>query len=663
MAGLGCSTLFEILSLFLRPSFDLSCHVSPNQRSLIFPTFIFILLFIFSFFSHRSLSLSLEPTRFRARVCGYRLLNFTAEFVRIFSRCIDVEFSGVIFCFIEQSKRCGIWLIIIATLVKYDRRSVHWVRYQCWIEFEGMSDLSIYELEDIIWDDFEHSGDHIVPHPTDNQGSEDNREGDISKKPRLDITLIQSNEERVSKKLNKETNMMEKDSWSNMFDGVFAASGDADYAKDTPTVQSGDTKLSNHCFKSSNINSGSGLCTDEGIHKDSSDAVDRNSYNDLNLFSNDGDDKESSGLLYYGWPDVGSFEDVDRMLSNYDSSFGLGVTGNDDELVWFTSEDPARGLEETLNMDLKLPCSEPSALTNVSQDHEPRESDNKTSSFVSESNDELKDKDQKEQSRQQNLTEGLNADHCLGNWHQNKNLGHDSVDYMQSSGYLHQGHDHVPIQSTGGSMMTGIKSEIKASSQASGNDLAQCKKRFHMIENKIEFQGDTEGTRKGASAELDSLDLPDGSSLSTELDEISLEATAFRQLQQVMLQLDLRTKLCIRDSLYRLARSAEQRHNYAGINDSTANCGGTGGALVTEGASKYTGLMDMETDTNPIDRTVAHLLFHRPSDSSNMPTSLPLKPNVKVHGSTTGPATVTNKASCQQAENESDDKISSTRKN
>lgn len=29
--------------------------------------------------------------------------------------------------------------------------------------------------------------------------------------------------------------------------------------------------------------------------------------------------------------------------------------------------------------------------------------------------------------------------------------------------------------------------------------------------------------------------------------------------------------------------------------------------------------MDMETDTNPIDRSIAHLLFHRPSDSSIEP--------------------------------------------
>lgn len=32
----------------------------------------------------------------------------------------------------------------------------------------------------------------------------------------------------------------------------------------------------------------------------------------------------------------------------------------------------------------------------------------------------------------------------------------------------------------------------------------------------------------------------------------------------------------------------------------------------------------METDTNPIDRSVAHLLFHRPSESPNLPP----KPNV-----------------------------------
>lgn len=34
----------------------------------------------------------------------------------------------------------------------------------------------------------------------------------------------------------------------------------------------------------------------------------------------------------------------------------------------------------------------------------------------------------------------------------------------------------------------------------------------------------------------------------------------------------------------------------------------------------------METDTNPIDRSVAHLLFHRPSDPSMLlPNDVPFK--------------------------------------
>lgn len=36
---------------------------------------------------------------------------------------------------------------------------------------------------------------------------------------------------------------------------------------------------------------------------------------------------------------------------------------------------------------------------------------------------------------------------------------------------------------------------------------------------------------------------------------------------------------------------------------------------------RCTGFVDMETGTNPIDRSIAHLLFHRPSDASAMPTN------------------------------------------
>ncbi|KAJ4876761.1 Thioredoxin-like fold protein [Raphanus sativus] len=43
---------------------------------------------------------------------------------------------------------------------------------------------------------------------------------------------------------------------------------------------------------------------------------------------------------------------------------------------------------------------------------------------------------------------------------------------------------------------------------------------------------------------------------------------------------------------------------------------GAGSHLETGETDKYVGFLDIETDTNPIDRSIAHLLFQRPSDSS-----------------------------------------------
>ncbi|PPS02838.1 hypothetical protein GOBAR_AA17839 [Gossypium barbadense] len=76
-----------------------------------------------------------------------------------------------------------------------------------------------------------------------------------------------------------------------------------------------------------------------------------------------------------------------------------------------------------------------------------------------------------------------------------------------------------------------------------------------------EGHSEVEGVSVGNPAELDSSNVRESSCVVSPFDEVSLEATSFRQLQQVMEKLDIRTKLCIRDSLYRLARSAEQRHN------------------------------------------------------------------------------------------------------
>ncbi|KAH6811728.1 dentin sialophosphoprotein-like protein [Perilla frutescens var. frutescens] len=153
---------------------------------------------------------------------------------------------------------------------------------------------------------------------------------------------------------------------------------------------------------------------------------------------------------------------------------------------------------------------------------------------------------------------------------------------------------------------------------------------------KHENHCDPQGVSSATAAETGSSNMKESSTMVPDLDDISLEAASFHQLQLVTKQLDLRTKLCIRDSLYRLAQSAEQRRSNPNLNGAFEDEGDAGGgASEAEGTKRCAGFMDMETDTNPVDRSVAHLLFHRPSDSSTTLArdSFPFKSPSAVHGS------------------------------
>lgn len=60
-----------------------------------------------------------------------------------------------------------------------------------------------------------------------------------------------------------------------------------------------------------------------------------------------------------------------------------------------------------------------------------------------------------------------------------------------------------------------------------------------------------------------------------------------------LMQLDIKTKLCIRDSLYRLAKSAEQRHN-----NNANGCIGDNEAckaMMVQDASRYRSLSLLQT--------------------------------------------------------------------
>ncbi|KAG2705115.1 hypothetical protein I3760_05G037200 [Carya illinoinensis] len=165
-------------------------------------------------------------------------------------------------------------------------------------------------------------------------------------------------------------------------------------------------------------------------------------------------------------------------------------------------------------------------------------------------------------------------------------------------------------------------------------------KQVQHSENEVEVHSEIEGVSVGIPTDLDSSNVQESSCMSSVVDEISLEATNFRQLQKVMEKLDIRTKLCIRDSLYRLARSAEQRHNCANLIGGNGDGRDASRALAFQETNKCTGFVDMETGTNPIDRSIAHLLFHRPSDASVMPTNNTVSlrsQGSQIHGSDNSP--------------------------
>ncbi|GAV79018.1 hypothetical protein CFOL_v3_22483 [Cephalotus follicularis] len=125
------------------------------------------------------------------------------------------------------------------------------------------------------------------------------------------------------------------------------------------------------------------------------------------------------------------------------------------------------------------------------------------------------------------------------------------------------------------------------------------------------------------------LEQDDSNTISVAIDDYSVEETIMYQLQDIISKLDIRIRLCIRDSLFRLAQSAMQRHyarDSSSTNISTMDEEKVVAKEENDSCNRYFKILDMETDTNPTDRTVAHLLFHRPLDLPRRSVGTPESP-------------------------------------
>uniref|UniRef100_J3L085 Protein LNK2 n=2 Tax=Oryza brachyantha TaxID=4533 RepID=J3L085_ORYBR len=130
-------------------------------------------------------------------------------------------------------------------------------------------------------------------------------------------------------------------------------------------------------------------------------------------------------------------------------------------------------------------------------------------------------------------------------------------------------------------------------------------------------------------------------------DDPFIEEKIYYQLQDALGKLDTRTRRCIRDSLLRLAHSSSERQITS--DRSSANKSNKDEDEVSEDTSNMTRrspAKEGETNTNPIDRIVAHLLFHRPCSKVSSPakeeiiSSPPLStepgPELKIPADTPG---------------------------
>ncbi|KAG2588971.1 protein LNK2-like isoform X4 [Panicum virgatum] len=121
-------------------------------------------------------------------------------------------------------------------------------------------------------------------------------------------------------------------------------------------------------------------------------------------------------------------------------------------------------------------------------------------------------------------------------------------------------------------------------------------------------------------------------------DDPYIEEKIYYQLQDALGKLDTKTRLCIRDSLHRLAHSATERQIAGDRSSTNKTTKDEDEALEHDTSTRTTrSTKEAETTTNPIDRIVAHLLFNRhcskvaTATKEEIPsTRLALEPESKV---------------------------------
>lgn len=563
----------------------------------------------------------------------------------------------------------------------------------------GMSAWNAAELEDIDWDVFGRSDDHIVPYQGVELFAESSASGYAQKKPRhalkddvgknmcstgFSTKAVFSGEEATCP--HNGSSFILEGSRSHKFNVVVPILRDLETTANTTAIPSHNIRVLDSCLNEAN-----------NIPQ-----------NATSLSSVENDQKaRNNDLAYYDWPDISNFEDIDKMFRNWDSTFGQDQAGTTDELTWFSSSTNAiYGSEIAFDPGFQSPSSDLSMLRCKVESHCPNANllpknvsvtaghNRPTSSNYADllgTDASLKAKAAcKEKVEIQHTSEDkrtqispdqmlLDVDASASQIYSSKQrsqenhfVGSSSSSYITnldpyiriefglpvhqlpftpvtSSFEIEQGtnpsssykiSDHVvnqPIQCLDRlpdqlyiPQATADKEDIDKiyqRQQLCGRMTPEqlhspfCERKSSVQKEPLEIMDDTEledvGLEPPMVERVHPTSQESSGMTSVSSDDISEKVTSFQQLRDVMYQLDVRTKLCIRDSLYRLARSARERHAFT-LQDCGEGAIDTKGIPGAEASQRSAEFMNVETNTNPIDRSIALLLYHKPSEPAMM---------------------------------------------
>ncbi|CAM0873511.1 unnamed protein product [Alopecurus aequalis] len=372
---------------------------------------------------------------------------------------------------------------------------------------------------------------------------------------------------------------------------------------------------------------------------------------DLNYGDND--------LNFIDWPSIDNFEDVDTLFRRCDSTYGEQQLENTDEMSWIPSTDAIYSSDVALQAGFDSSYSDYGVLGDLSEFHCAQD---KTLPTADERfNGNYPFNEQKnvnvygDQAYQGDAMEEFLSTEQISN-------GDGNIDMIgerySSENTMQQLEDRKFSISSGSQLSSSqnlLKQKLHSDSNSPSNITSECyvdkncqfspsgsfAQRNLMVQqpgqpiNDEEQLGQQTSTRRASypceNYEIEKKGLGkrsmgdrqvtlgksvvvDGSFVSSLSSDNSVEESSFRQLQNAVSQLDAKTKLCIRDGLYRLARSAQNRPVFPNAVNSHGDSQDVKDMQNTDTSGKFVDPRSIETQTNPIDRSIALLLFHQPSD-------------------------------------------------